>query len=89
MYYQQVCGASAVLEAGGKLSLLGVHNHLPAKLLHDGYEYLFEEMDKNNQRKLYRCHRYLSPESSCMAKAVVTDKGDLNLIGSHNHLPDK
>ncbi|KAK6627034.1 hypothetical protein RUM44_009511 [Polyplax serrata] len=74
MYHQQVCGASAVLEASGKLSLLGVHNHLPAKLLHNGYEYLFEEIDKTNQRKLYRCHRYLSPGIACMAKAVVTEK---------------
>lgn len=78
-----------MLEAGGRLSLLGVHNHLPAKLLHNGHEYLFEEMDKNNQRKLYRCYRYLSPESPCMAKAVVTEKGDLTLIGSHDHLPNK
>lgn len=88
-YHEQVCGASAVLEACGRLTLVGVHNHLPAKIIHDGFEYLFEETDKNNQKKSYRCCRYLNPSTACMARVIITNNGDLTLVGSHDHLPDK
>lgn len=88
LYHEQVCGASAVLEASGRLTLVGVHNHLPAKLIHNGYEYLFEETDKDNQKKSYRCCRYLSPGTACPARAIVTNNGDLTLVGSHDHPPN-
>lgn len=85
-YQSQICSASAVLEQGGQLTLLGTHNHLPAKIFHEGYEYLFEKMEKGKM-KLYRCNWYLSSTTTCTARAIVTDVGDLTLVGEHSHCP--